>query len=138
MPNVCSPSEGRYSYYLDFDKNICVMTGFGNVDFSVTKKAMSAVKKDASFGHNMQILVDLRNITFYPTYDELISLKDHLVFLKENHNSSIALVISDELYYIGLLITKLTQAVGLSMCVFKKMEKAESWLCSKSVEIVIR
>lgn len=122
--------EGKYEYCFDLSENTCLVFGRGAVNLSMTIQAMSMVTGDPRFRSDWWILADLSDIYFHPTYEELMSIKDHLLAINANRKNRIAVVVPDELYYVSLLISKIAQTSGLDICIFRNITPARTWLKS--------
>ncbi|MGQ8338682.1 hypothetical protein ACUNWD_19145 [Sunxiuqinia sp. A32] len=116
---------GSYSHNFIHEKNICQVTGQGNVNSEMTTMEMNDIVMDPQFSNSMQLIVDLRKINFHPTYNEIIHIKDHLNFLKQYFKNEIAVVASESFYYIAFLICEMS---SIKLKAFKDCEKAKEWL----------
>ncbi len=128
MRKTSSEEPGAYSHYIDHTEGVCYVKGKGSVNSQISQEAMDNVNNDPEFSSNMNVIVDLREIYYHPTYEELMAIKEHLRFLKENFKGKIALVSSDELYYVVHMICMFCNRFGLKMRCFKRRENAKIWI----------
>lgn len=135
MSGIRMSGEGKFSHSINKEENICYVHAVGDIDFNKSRQAMDRVANDPDFDSSMYIVVDVRQVSFHPSFSELMTLKDHLNFLKDNYKNKIAVVSNMELYYICQMFSMFCTRFGLQMKPFKDPTKAMQWLAVVKPEV---
>ena len=84
------PIEDNYVYSYLEQLNIFYVLGYKNVDLQKTIDIIIKVKEDSLFNSRSKVVVDLSEISYHPSFSELMKIKDTVVLLKNSFKSKIA------------------------------------------------
>ncbi len=110
------------------EKDRCIAVGKGKVTLNQCLHAMNDIVNNELYSPKKKVFVDLTQINYHPSYDELNSIKDHILFLKKSFKNKIGITITPKLLPIALLFETLVRPQKINIKFFTSLEKAEKWL----------
>lgn len=122
---------GKFSIEICEEKNFCKITLRGKIDFKSTSAFMSEVSENPRVKPYFNVLIDLIEVDYYPTYNEMMRLKDKLITLKHHFLNKLALITLEKNHILAELITVFSQLKGLNMKAFTDIKYAQAWLNEK-------
>ncbi|MFZ5941323.1 MAG: hypothetical protein ACOYXB_12200 [Bacteroidota bacterium] len=120
--------EGSYSYYIDEDRRIVFVKAHGMISFSQTLKIMDQVSVDPAFKSTHRVLVDLSDMDFHPTFNEINGIRDNIIRLRDVYQDKMALVFTGLLKPLGDLVAEVANMAGMKIRSFYSVDRARKWL----------
>lgn len=103
----------------------------GRIDFYDAIQLIEDLINNPDFEHHFRIFVDLREMDYYPTYDELLGVSSKLKNVKELLKNKIAILTQKgPIFSVIELIAVISSLTGMKMMAFKDIDIAEAWLFS--------
>ena len=124
----------NFSIEIDVERRLFVATGLGEISFVYSVDVMIDLVKNPEFRNDFNVIIDLRRITYHPTYDELIGIKEKLIFLKGRFKKKIALVTTELLHLVGKEVCSFFNAAGFNMKFFEDLDMAKKWIESELIQ----
>ncbi len=119
----------NFSVDIDVEKSIFFVTGLDDISFGYSVDVMIDLVKNPEFRNDFNMIIDLRKITYHPTYDELIGVKEKLIYLKGRFNKKKVAMVTTELFQlIGEEVCSFFNAAGINMKLFEDIDKAQKWI----------
>ena len=110
-----------------------VVRGVGSADVADTVASMRELAALPGFEPGFGLLVDVRDLAYVASFDDLIALRDVFGELRESFSGPIAVVVSDLLRYgITRSISGLTSMIGIRIEAFRDEAEAEAWLTAET------
>ncbi len=100
----------------------------GTGDFQKGVESVLAIANDARFKNGFNVLVDLCNLNYHPSLEELRTFADVLISLKDRCTGKTALVVSNFFHYgFGKVLSGFLELAGIKMQVFRDTLEAIQW-----------
>jgi hypothetical protein len=110
-----------------------VVRGQGSADVAGTVALMRELAARPAFEPGFGVLIDVRDLAYVASFDDLIALRDVFGELRESFRGPIAVVVSDLLRYgITRSISGLTGMIGVRIEPFRDEAAAEAWLTAET------
>jgi hypothetical protein len=111
------------------DDATAFVTARNPLDIDSFRRSITDLAGEPGFQPHFKILVDLRNMDFTPSNEEVRIIADVIGRMKEAYRSKVAVVVSGDLHF-GLFRVASTYAEikGFSMTVFRDLDEARAWL----------
>ncbi|MFC0876187.1 hypothetical protein ACE01N_06315 [Saccharicrinis sp. FJH2] len=117
-----------FMHHFNTEENICNIKAVGNISISESLEALNKVMNHPEFHENLRFNVDLTEIRFNPSYNEIESIKNRLIKQKERLKNKIALVSVGSVSILVYLIAQYAKHNGLIIKSFTTFEKANDWI----------
>ncbi|RKD87877.1 hypothetical protein [Mangrovibacterium diazotrophicum] len=127
MRVVNSDHPGIYRYSIDCKEHLCYVYVGGRIDYHITVSLIKAVAEHPDFTPDMCILLDLTELNYHPTYQELMAIRDHLKLMKDRFRSRIAVHVPHDLHDLILMMSMFCKKFGLNMRPFRNREDLQEW-----------
>lgn len=110
-----------------------VIRGEGPADVNETIAWMRRLAEDPAFEPGFGMLVDVRELAYIASFDDLLVLRDVFEELRDAFSGPIAVVVPDLLRYgITRTISGLTSMFGVRIEAFREEPAAEAWLVAET------
>lgn len=111
---------------IDPDRRLATVTHHGQSDKAECLRVLDLLAADPRIGPNFGVLIDVRQISFTPTFDELRQLTHHL---STNLRNRVAFLAATPLQYgIARQSGTMSQMRGAQVETFYQPEEAIAWL----------
>lgn len=128
MKQGTDSTDGLFTYEIKVNEKLCHVVASGNITFQSTLEALHTLANAPGFKKDFNVLADLRQINYHPTYNEVLGLQQHLVSMKDNFQNKIAMVTTNFFWVIGELVSNLSRPCGINILAFNDIEKARQWI----------
>ncbi len=120
--------EGIFTFEINKAEKVCLVVGKGCISFDSSVKAMHTLADDPGFRPDYNIIVDLRDISYHPTYKEVLDIKNNLVFMKTSFTKKVAIVTTGFRMVLAELVSRFSQLKGMTVSAFSDMGAALEWV----------
>ena len=110
---------------------LCKVIATGEIDFFESVSAMKYVANHPDFKPNYKVLVDLTEMNYHPSYDDLLGIVDSLKLMKDAFRNKIALVTQKKMSIVAKLVTIYCELAGMKMKSFTNFDDAYSWILKR-------
>ena len=118
----------NFGYQFNLKDSLCIVTGKGEIYYKQSTDAMKYVAGHPDFSPDCRIIVDLTEMNYHPSYDELLGMVDTLKLLRKNFKNKIGLVTDHKMSIVAKLVTIYCQLAGIEMKSFVCVNEAGSWV----------
>ena len=116
------------TYTIDPERHYADVRGVGVVTLETAIHTIRAIAGDLAH-HQCGCLVDVREMTFFPSVRELKEIAFEFIRLRAAFRCGTAFIVSNDRHYaLGRFLATLVDTAGLRMAVFRDPEEAEHWL----------
>ena len=117
-----------FEYEFHADSSICIVKAIGEIDFEESTNAMKYVASHPEFDIGFKIIVDLTEMNYHPSYEDLLGIVDTLKLLKESFTNKMALITKPKMSIVAKLVSVYCELAGMKMKSFISIEEANLWI----------
>ncbi len=118
------------SFLLEIDEShqIVIIKGTGNVDYEKTLEIIDEVMETLNDHPDYTVLAQMESVSYHPTFNEIMSIKNKITGLKSRLKNKIAVVTTGRLTIIADMICAFSNLSSIKMKSFQSEDDALNWL----------
>ena len=128
MKEQADHRDGTFTFEINKAEKLCIVVGKGRISFDSSVQSMHTLADDPAFDPDYNIIVDLRDISYHPTYKEVLDIKNNLVFMKASFRKKIAIVTTGFRMALAELVSRFSQLNGMTVSAFNNIDAAREWM----------
>ncbi|MCG6185933.1 hypothetical protein [Maribellus maritimus] len=125
-----SQDTSNFEFKCNVKDSLCLARCVGVTDYYNLTEAFQSLINSPEIKSHFKLIIDLIEMDYHPSYDELMGIVDTLKLLKETFNEKVALVTRQNLNIIAKLITIYCELAGMKMKAFINIDDAKKWVTS--------
>jgi predicted Zn-dependent peptidase len=118
------------SFFIELDdtNQVFIINGSGNVDYEKTVEAIQHAIETIKDNPDYKILALMDQVTYHPTFNEIMNIKNQITGLKNLLSNRVAIVTQGRLTIIADMICAFASLSSIKMKSFQSEEEAFNWL----------
>ena len=116
-----------YEWTIDRTARMARVRGWGETDLEATLRATLEMASEPDFAPDFAVVVDLREIEFEATPDDVVAVGRHLAQIRELYRHRVAVVAPPALELPAELSAAIAGSGGVQIQVFSDLEQAAGW-----------
>ena len=120
-----------FEFEFEVENSTCKVVCTGDIDYKQAIAAINYVVNHHDFNPEHKIIVDLFQMNYHPSYEELLGIVEEFKLHKEKVKGKIALLTKQKMSIVAKLIAIYCELAGMKMKSFVEPEEAVLWLLEK-------
>ncbi|QGY45311.1 hypothetical protein GM418_17010 [Maribellus comscasis] len=125
-----SQDTPSFEFKCNVEDSICIARCVGVTDYYNLTEAIQSLINNPEIKSHFKLIINLIEMDYHPSYDELMGIVDTLKLLKETFKEKVALITRQNLNIIAKLITIYCELAGMKMKAFTSTDDAKKWVTS--------